>query len=281
MTPTEWVAHFERERMGTIDPRRCTVVPDTEGSLYAALYDLRAFRSFDEFEAWIAWTVSLQPSMVTDGPGARRDWAGPSTLHLPHTPHTTGRKLDDAIQAFCKRPEMGWVVELRPTKGRTRSADSLEVEVLEGWLTLFRLQDDEDDTLTWTRVDLPHGDWVEHLVSDLAIKMKVDLVGLGSFDAAHSADGSRMWFKASEQLITALEHRDAVGGGRTAHELVRALRRNEAVYLPGVGQLTADEVIDARQGARRTTFVLSFQADTEFLMDLDEAVQARTLPPGR
>jgi hypothetical protein len=280
MTPEDWIDRFERLGMHTLDPRRCTVVPDGASSVYAALYDLSAFASFDEFDAWLAWTLSLQPTLLTDGPTAAEGWKGPATLKLPHTPLVTGRPLREAIVRWCLQPELHWVHQLRPVKGRIQTSDTLEAKTMEGWLTLFRLADDEEESLTWTRVDLPGADWRAHLISDLAIRLPVELEGLGHFDAAHGPDGSRVWFKASATLVAALEHRDTVAGD-LARQLVVALRRGEAVYLPEIGQLTADEVVDARGAERRTTFVIRFQGDTEFLLDLDEAVQARTLPPGR
>ncbi|MCA9567503.1 MAG: hypothetical protein KC656_06655 [Myxococcales bacterium] len=281
MTEAEWIALFERQKRHLIDPRRCTVAPDGDGgSLYAALYDGRDFESFEEFEAWIAWTTKIQPSLITDGPSLGRvEWSGPSTLKLPYDALTPGPTLRHAIKALCTAPELDWVRALAPVNGRLRTADSLDAHVLDGWLTLFRLPGEEEEPLTWYRVDLPDPAWREHLVSDLAVRLRVELAGLGHFDSTCDDHGCRIWFKASPLLQDALDDGKAVIGSPLQTTIASSLLDGEAVYLTRLGLLEVDRVVDARSGEPRTVHVVSFQADTELLLDLDEAVRANTLPP--
>lgn len=280
---TDWVRRFEDEQRHLVDPVRCTMVPDGHGrNVYAALYARRDFRSFQEFEAWLAWTTGLQGALITAGPSLERvDWKGPGHLKLPFAPAANAPMVHHALRSLAAGRRLGWARELSYVQGRLRSEDSLDAEAEEGWLTLFRLAGEEEEPLSWVRGRLPDAHYREHLISDLVVRLRVDLAGLGWFDASHAADGSRVWFKASQALSDALDHRRLPPPGSGVTEMVRALAEGEAVHLPGLGMLEATAVTDQRGARPRVTHVVRFQPDRALLHDLEEAMQSSTLPPGR
>lgn len=259
------------------------MAPDGQGrSVYAALYDARDFGSFAEFEAWIAWTTGLQDARITEGPSLNRvDWSGPQHLDLPYATPSSAPTMRHAIQALAAGDAMRWVRDLGAVQGRLRSEHSLDAEVDGGWLTLFRLDTDDDPPCSWYRVDLPDPDFRIHLVSDLVVKLRVDLAGLGFFDASHDVEGSRVWFKASRVLLDALNHGRIVLGEPTVTQIVTSLVEGEDVYLTGLGMLEADQVVDPRGSTPRTTHIVRFQPDRALLLDLEEAVESSTVPPRR
>lgn len=277
MTPEQWIERFEIRGQAETDPRRCVLAPTGGGrAVYAALYDIDAFSSLDEFVAWVTWTTQLQASLVTDGPTARHDWEAPNHLRLPHTPPAGPAEVRRAIQRLGAITP--WLTTLTPRAGRVHTRDHLDAETREGWLTMFVLDDDGEDPVRWTRVDLPNPDFVEHLVSDLAIELPVQLADLGTFHS-NTADAFRVWFRASEALTDALLRGYDLIGTPLDRAVVEAFRDEESVYLPRIGLLSAYQAMDPRTDPPVRTYRVGLTADTELLIDCRDAAHANTLPP--
>ncbi len=279
---TDWAAYFTRHQRHLVEPRRCSIVEAPGGDrLCAALYDEEAFGSFEEFEAWLVWTADLAPSPFTDSPDVR-DWTAPRTLKLPHQPPSPGPQVRRTLHALCTDPRLAWLLPLPVVTGRIHDPRNVDAQVLGGWLTVFELDDEDDeDMLSWHRVEHPDRHWRDHLLTDLALGLKVDLEGLGQFDSAHGPRGSRIWFKASPVLQQALDYDEPAPPSPFATTLVATLREGVAVHLSRIGLLLSTPVVDSRGATQRTAHVVSFRADTELTLDLDERIETRTMPPPR